>query len=362
MISLFEVFVKDTYKGKRRKHTQERIKPQTAKTYESMLHVLKDYEIYYGKKVMIRINVKGDRRSQISEMRYWENFYRKFSLFMYQKRGCFDNYVGHFFKVIKCFFRYLKEQKLFQVSDFYKRFYARQDKIRIISLSPERLFFLITDKEFQQKLTIYENRYREYLVFGSIAALRYSDLMNLKVRDVEQLRINNEELKMENGYFLYYRSLKTDTPVRIKLPEFAAEIFKKYSKGKKPLDKIFTGISIGNFNKHLQKIAFKAQWTEPIGRIRHHEGEETELRIKNEKLRTKSNTGGIYRFCDMMGSHVMRRTGITILLMLGMPELLVRKISGHSAHSKEFYRYVDFAQSFITEEIEKAYKRLMETR
>jgi hypothetical protein len=46
-------------------------------------------------------------------------------------------------------------------------------------------------------------------------------------------------------------------------------------------------------------------------------------------------------------SHIMRRTAITTMLMLGMPEYLVRKISGHSANSKAFYRYVNFGQSYI---------------
>jgi hypothetical protein len=55
----------------------------------------------------------------------------------------------------------------------------------------------------------------------------------------------------------------------------------------------------------------------------------------------------------------MRRTGITVLLMLGMQEYLVRKISGHAAHSKEFFRYVHVAQSHLTDEIDKAHQKLI---
>ncbi|MBD0288071.1 MAG: hypothetical protein ICV79_21995 [Flavisolibacter sp.] len=55
----------------------------------------------------------------------------------------------------------------------------------------------------------------------------------------------------------------------------------------------------------------------------------------------------------------MRKTGITVLLMLGMPEYLVRKISGHASHSKEFFRYVNFAQSYITDELDKAHQKLL---
>jgi hypothetical protein len=67
----------------------------------------------------------------------------------------------------------------------------------------------------------------------------------------------------------------------------------------------------------------------------------------------------LFRFCDQLSSHVMRRTGITLLLMLGMPEYMVRKVSGHTAHSREFFRYVNFAQSYVTEEIDKVHQKLL---
>jgi len=49
----------------------------------------------------------------------------------------------------------------------------------------------------------------------------------------------------------------------------------------------------------------------------------------------------------------MRRTAITNLLSMGMPETMVRKLSGHSANSKEFYRYVEYAQYAIDQEIDR---------
>lgn len=54
----------------------------------------------------------------------------------------------------------------------------------------------------------------------------------------------------------------------------------------------------------------------------------------------------------------MRRTAITTLLSLGMPELLVRKVSGHAPNSREFFKYVALAQSYLDEETTKAYNRL----
>ena len=57
----------------------------------------------------------------------------------------------------------------------------------------------------------------------------------------------------------------------------------------------------------------------------------------------------------------MRRTAITTLLIMGVPELIVRKISGHAPGSKEFYRYVSVAEDYMNKEVKIAYKKLMET-
>jgi hypothetical protein len=50
----------------------------------------------------------------------------------------------------------------------------------------------------------------------------------------------------------------------------------------------------------------------------------------------------------------MRRIAITSLLTAGVPEQVVRKLSGHAAGSKEFYRYVTLAQSYSNREISQA--------
>ncbi len=55
---------------------------------------------------------------------------------------------------------------------------------------------------------------------------------------------------------------------------------------------------------------------------------------------------------------MMRRTAITTLLILGMPEQLVRSISGHSTNSSAFFRYVRFTQNYIDHEIDQAFDKL----
>ncbi|MBL7936167.1 MAG: hypothetical protein JNM51_10225, partial [Bacteroidia bacterium] len=43
---------------------------------------------------------------------------------------------------------------------------------------------------------------------------------------------------------------------------------------------------------------------------------------------------------------------------LGIPDQVVRKISGHAANSKEFFRYVEFAQEYVDEHTDKAFEKL----
>jgi intergrase/recombinase len=46
------------------------------------------------------------------------------------------------------------------------------------------------------------------------------------------------------------------------------------------------------------------------------------------------------------------------MLSLGMPEQVVRKISGHAPGSNEFYRYVLWAQTYQDQETEKMFEKL----
>ena len=68
-----------------------------------------------------------------------------------------------------------------------------------------------------------------------------------------------------------------------------------------------------------------------------------------------------YRFCDLVSSHVMRRTAITTMLMLGMKEHAVKQISGHSNDSKSFYRYVNLVQSYLDNEMDEVFNKFAKT-
>jgi integrase len=170
--------------------------------------------------------------------------------------------------------------------------------------------------------------------------LRYSDIFLLTTKNFE---------KVDGEWYLKLKSLKTKTFSYIKLPAYAVAIFQKYET-KNSKSTVFGKISLFNFNKSLKQIGEQALFTAPIEVSREKQG-------KTHRIIKKTDTDR-NRFCDKMSSHMMRRTAITTMLILGMPEHLVRKISGHSHASSSFNRYVHYAQAYMDIEIGKVHSKL----
>lgn len=55
----------------------------------------------------------------------------------------------------------------------------------------------------------------------------------------------------------------------------------------------------------------------------------------------------------------MRRTSITSMLRLNVPERVVKMISGHSPNSKDFNRYIAYSQSFNDQMSDAAFEKLI---
>lgn len=339
IIPLFKQFIKETETGKRLKKNGEKIKQGSIDNYKYVLQNLIQFSTDTDFELRICEVNKLSKRELQSEKSYWKKFYQKFTEYMY-KKGCHDNYVGANIKVIRVFFNYLKNDKDFFTGDFQRLFYVRKEEIDIFVLSPEQLKFLIHDKEFETQLLKSELRIKDIFVFGCTTGLRYSDIFLLTNKNFEQ---------QDGEWYLKLKSLKTKTFSYIKLPSYAIDIYLKY-KSKNDRVSVFGKISLFNFNKTLKKVGEKAGFTSAVEVSREKQG-------KTSKLTKKTDTAQ-NRFCDKMSSHMMRRTAITTMLILGMPEHLVRKVSGHSHGSSSFNRYVHYAQAYMDREISKVHSKL----
>ncbi len=338
---LYDRFVKDSQNGKRLQPNGKRITSGTISNYRYSKLLLQKFCVAKKFELRIRNTKKLTQREIQAEKNYWSRFYKKFTDYLYNDCGHFDNYVGANIKNIRTFFGYLNKNLLLQTGDFYKQFYVRKEEVPIVTLLPEELNFLIYDQAFDKSLSAILRKVKDVFVFGCTVALRFSDLVMLKKTNI---RVNG------NNWYLSVRSKKTATDTQICLPDYAVDILLRYHKQKGGY--LLPRFNIVNLNLYVKELTEKACFVHDVRKTRTKRGATKEL-LKREESSKKG-----YRFCDLVTTHTMRRTAITTMLGLGMPEHIVRKISGHSPMSKEFFRYVALAQSYQDKETEIIFDKL----
>ncbi|MDJ1486108.1 tyrosine-type recombinase/integrase [Cytophagaceae bacterium YF14B1] len=339
LISWLDKFIAESKNGKRLQKNGKRITDGTIDQYQYLSKLLEDFETAKQFPLRIKLLTTSNARVFETEKNYWKKFYRKFTDYLYDDLGCFDNYVGCMIKTLRVFFNYLSESKGMPVGSFHKQFYVPKEDISIVVVTPEQLNYLIYDKTFEQSLSVELDRIKDIFVVGCTVALRFSDLMNLKAANLEIVG---------DRWYLQVRSKKTQTYTRVLLPEYAKAILKKY-KGKHKT--LLPAFSKDYLNAKFKELGELAGWTTPLIKTRNRRG--VPITVYKEKGSRRN-----YRFCDSITTHTMRRSAITTMLTLGMPEYLVRKISGHAPNSKEFFRYVSLAQSYMDNEISQVFDKL----
>ena len=316
-----------------------KIRISTIDNYLYLQKLLIKFSLKREEKLRI-LTIKGLSRNQIlREKRYWQKFYIDFTNYLFHDCDMYDNYVAGCIRFLRAFFNFLNEDLALDIGRFHFRFYVLEEEIETIILYPEQLNFLIFNKEFENSLPLHLQKTKDLFVFGCTVALRYSDMMNLYT--------TNFSFTNDNWY-LSSVSKKTGIAVRMHLPGYAIEIMKKNTLKN---GKIFKSISVHRLNSNIKEIARLAGWCEEKDKIRHKRGVPYPI-YKNPVTKER------YKFHDLLSSHTMRRTAISTMLALKMPEDQVRRISGHCANSKSFHRYVNFAQSFWDSDSKKYYKKL----
>jgi site-specific recombinase XerD len=336
---LFERFIRDSQKGRRRQPNGKRLSPGTIVNYATTLRLLKAFSLAKSFPLRIRIAAYLNRRELQVEKNYWKKFYRKLTDYLYQERGCFDNYVGFHIRIIKTFFNYLNKDLSIDLGDIQRLFYVPGNSIPIFPLMPEELSFIIFNKPFENSLDVRMKKIKDVFVLGCTVGLRVSDLLRLRSCD---LRVINDQ------FYLSTRSRKTSADSLIKLPEYAVKILERNNKN----GRLLPAFTVFNLNKGIKKLLELAGFTNPVRLTRERMG-------KAILIGTVNNGGDrSTRFCDVASTHTMRRTAITTLLTLGAPESLVRQISGHAPGSKEFYRYVLWSQAYLDKTTGEVFQKL----
>ncbi len=334
-----ESYIKDCYKGMVIKKGV-RSKPQSIQMYEVLLKYLQDFDPEGKYCLEISPAQKLSLKQLEKQKKIWNEFQRNFLDYLYDQKHCFDNYVGAMIKRIKSVLNWIENEKGIGTLPYRLVFVApKAEKIPIIILNQKRLQYIVYSEEFKRNLPDSLEAIYKILLVGSFVALRYSDLKLLKRSNLEFT---------QTGTYLRMTSLKTQTETRVLLPDFVGELLQKQDKRQKYL---LPQMSLAHFNKGLKKLGKFAGWCEDSPKVRFKRGEMVTV-YKNP------NTRRHFKFYEHLSSHLMRRTAITNMLILGMSEMNVRKISGHAPGSKEFFRYVSIAQEFLDKETEEYHRKL----
>ncbi len=335
---LLDSFIDSILSGRHLLKNGARMRPGTIANYKNLRKLF--LKFCYIKKLNPEIGnlIKCTQNEYLKEKKKWMRIYKQFIRYLYTECNHYDNYVGSLMKLLRSFFYYLRTEKGIDSKGIPRIFYVIKEEIPIVVLSTEQLNFLVSDIVFEKSLSHSLIVTKDMFTFGCTVGLRISDLLALKKSNLERIYAD---------YYLKFSSKKTGTHIRIKLPGYANKIIEKYT-GR--FSTLFPKISIFTFNKNCKKIAEKAGWTQVIDKKRSKRGV--------TKIIKRFNSQNKYRFCDLITSHTMRRTAITLYLSLGMPEQLVRRISGHSPNSKEFFRYVKISEEILDKEISKVHSKL----
>ena len=337
---LLDDFIKDSYDGKRTKKNGKRISAGTIKNYTYLQKHLLGYSENLTFQIKLYIEPHIPYSQKLKVKHYWQKFYQTFTDYLY-KLGYYDNYVGLIIKCLRSFFNYLRDERHIDAGLHYRQFFVPVENIPIIALNQTHLSYIINNKKFNKQI---KNKgleeIRDIFVFGCTVALRVSDLLALTSKN---LVIQNDK------YYLNVKSKKTNSYTSVKLPEYAVAIILKYEN---MFPTLLPTISIFWLNKKLKIMANMIPNNFQLIKTRERRGEQVII-YKDEKTKTH------YQLSDHITTHTMRRTAITNMLCLGMPEHLTRKISGHAANSKEFFRYVELSQSFIDQETDKVFNQLV---
>jgi len=339
LLDLLKKYIVGIKKGKHLQKNGNKIKASSQVNYKYLVGLLTKFSEQKQFTLRIKTNIKT-RKEHEDERKYWADFYKQFTDYLYFDLNHYDNYVGATIKLLKAFFNYLNTEAGMNTGNYYKKFFVTSEESEIIVLSPERINFLITNQELQNKLSDSLEKTKDVFVFGCTVGLRYSDLVQLTRANIEHFGSN---------IYFSVRSKKTQTYTKVKLPDYAIDILDKYKLKNGRLLPYFNKVLL---NKKIKELMEIAEFTEPVNKVRRKRGVPVNI-YKNGKRQTP------YRFCDLVSTHTMRRTAITTMLSLGMKEQMVRKISGHAPGSKEFHRYVSFSQMYLDNEIDLVHKKLL---
>ena len=220
---------------------------------------------------------------------------------------------------LKTFLNYAKRSGI-KVSDGYKDFVIKRQKLEVIALTEEEFYKLVNLDLSNNKR---HDQVRDVFVFGCTVGYRYSDLKQLSRHHIK-------------GDTIYLTTEKTKTPLITPLNEIALNILQKYARNKKPLPII----SNQKYNKYLTEVCELAELNEEIEIIRFKGAE----KIVN-----------IYPKWQLVTAHTSRKSFASMLIAKQVPYQVIMTLGGWSDF-KSFQRYIKIEEDTLKNIIQTAWK------
>jgi site-specific recombinase XerD len=318
IIPHLEEFITKSRSGERKTRKGKRVGLSTAGGYDYLKKIIESFEEKKG--VRLTLEDMDDR------------FYNRFTAYMWEDLDFYDNSTGSVVKNLRTFLNWAADEGIIKKVD-YTKWIIWKENIDIIVLYPDELkilFNIAVPKELQET--------KDLFLSGCMTCLRAANL----------LALGRENLV---GDQLKVISVKTNKPIMIDVNPMLREIFDRY-------ENLVPEMKIRKFNKELKKLGawLKAEILK----------EERQGFVGNawasKFIRTRYKRGeAIQEYLDManmISTHTMRRTGITNLLMMGLSEIEVKSISGHSFTGDSFLKYVKIAEQFISKKSNEAWAKI----
>ena len=253
-----------------------------------------------------------------------EEFLQDFREYLSHVKNVTDNTIVKDLKAIKTILRHYMKKGIIKPIDL--------SDIKTITKDGE-IYVLPIDKVLELQYADIRNeklqKVRDVFCFMCWTGQRYSDIIKISHSDI---------VKNADGEKVW-ELITTKTQCKISIPiiQYAEEILDNYKDHNTPIP-IFSNQKINEYLKELGELV-KFDW--PVKISRYYEGI-----VKQENV----------LFYDVLTTHVGRKSYITNSLILGIPERVVKEVSGHK-DEKSFNRYVKLAEKYKSQVIRKAYSK-----
>jgi integrase len=232
-----------------------------------------------------------------------------------------DNYFAKIIAVLKTFLTWAFERDYIRDQTF-KKFKSSERITEVICLTLDE-FLALYNHDFKSKRLA---QVRDVFVFGCSTGLRFSDLISLNASHIQ-------------GDFIVKNIQKTQENSMIPLNKYSKSILKKY---KDTVHEILPKVSQQKFNEYVKECCKDAKIDTPI----------TITRFSGSKRKHYT-----YPKHELITSHAARKTFTTLSLLMGVPERVVKNITGHKKE-ENFKRYVNFTKEYEKQQLEKVWDKI----